>query len=180
MGLLRYAAPPHNSNVMHKNMNIEEFIKELMFTGNIIQDADKSIDFPERENRFNRYIELLDSVEGNEGIEAAMAIVRSIQAESDYGAYQTTQNTLGKFPSEIYIQALITELPALIQRKSDWAGELLCGLANSVETEYEEDIKIFNHSLSIASPETNAVISQYIKEQEEDGWLEHRAGVLNA
>ena len=66
-----------------------------------------------------------------------------MQAKNDYGAYQTTQRALGRFPSAIYLQTVIDELPALIDRQPDWAGELLCGLANSVGTEYESDITDF-------------------------------------
>jgi hypothetical protein len=50
---------------------MNEFIEELMFTGRIVQDSDKSVDWPEREDRFNRYIELLESIQGDEGLETA-------------------------------------------------------------------------------------------------------------
>ncbi len=159
-------------------MNIEQFTNELLFTGNIIQDDDNSVEWPERENRFNRYIELLDSLKGNEGLEIARVIIKSMQAEQDYGAYQTTQRTLGKFPSEIYIEAMILELPSLIANNSEWAGELLCGLANSEGTEYEEEIILFKQHLESTVTEAKNSISNYVKEQEKDGWLEHRVGVL--
>lgn len=166
-------------NVMQK-MDKNEFVDELMFTGDIVQDSDESVPWPEREDRFKRYIELLDSVNGDEGLEIARAIIRSMQAEQDYGAYQTTQSTLGKFPSEIYIKALISELPRLIQSNSEWAGELLCGLANSVERKYSSDIELFNKALANAEPGARDSILNYIKEQERDGWLEHRAKILGS
>ncbi len=68
--------------------------------------------------------------------------------------------------------------PFLIKSKSDWAGELLCGLANSVGTENENSIDLFNNYLKVANPDSKAIIVEYIKEEEKDGWLEHRVGVL--
>ena len=159
---------------------MEELIKELLFTGNIIQDSDESVPWPERETRFNRYIELLDSISGSEGLLVAKAIIQSMQSENDYGAYQTTQSTLGKFPSEEYIEALISELPSMIERKSEWAGELLCGLANSVGTKYESDIHLFTKKLSESPTKSRNIVLQYINQQEHEGWLEHRIGVLSA
>jgi hypothetical protein len=157
---------------------MKEFTEELMFTGQIVQDSDKSVDWPEREDRFNRYIELLESIKGNEGLDVARTIIKSMQAEQDYGAYQTTQRILGRFPDAIYTKALVIETPFLIKNKSDWAGELLCGLANSVGTENEDSIDLFNNYLKVADPESKTIIVEYIKEEEKDGWLEHRVGVL--
>lgn len=161
-------------------MDTEKLIEEMLFTGNIVQDSDESVSWPERELRFNRYIELLDSVNGDEGLNIAKAIIKSMQAKQDYGAYQTTQRTLGRFPSEIYIDALISELPCLIKNNSDWAGELLCSLANSAETRYSGDIELFNKALSSAACSKNEEILNYIRAQEREGWLEHRVGVLGA
>ena len=157
---------------------MNEFIEELMFTLKIVQDSDKSVGWPEREDRFNRYIELLESIQGNEGLEIARAIIKSMQEEQDYGAYQTTQRALGKFPGEIYTQALVLEVTNLIKNKSDWAGELLCGLANSIDTEFEFNIDQFNSYIKVADLETQHIIREYIKAEENDGWLENRVGVL--
>ena len=159
---------------------MEELIKELIATGNIVQDSDESVPWPEREDRFNRYIELLDSLVGNEGIEVVRALIQSMQAEDDYGAYQTTQAALGRFPGAEYIEALISELPPMIQRNSEWAGELLCGLANSVGTKYESNISTFIKMLSMSPEDSRKIINQYIGQQEKAGWLEHRKGVLSA
>jgi len=159
-------------------MNKDEFIKELIFTGNIIQDDNNSVEEAESEKRFNRYIELLDSLEGDEGLDVARGLLRSMQSEQDYGAYQSTQTTLGKFPSKIYIQSLILELPLLIENNFEWAGELLCGLANSIDTEFENDINLFKEQLETAQESAQKLITKFIKEQEKDGWLEHRLGVL--
>ena len=158
---------------------MEELIKELIATGNIVQDSDKSVPWPERENQFNRYIELLDSIVGDEGLPVAKALIQSMQARDDYGAYQSTQSALGRFPGIEYIEALVIELPNMIQRKSEWAGELLCGLANSVNTEHERNIPLFVTEVRKSPAKSKSIIIQYIKQQEKTGWLEHRKGVLS-
>lgn len=153
---------------------------ELTFTGNIVQDGDETVSDAERHARFMRYIELLDAVDGSEGIDAARAIIRSIQARDDYGAYQTTQHALGRFPSAVSLRALIDELPSLIDRQRDWAGELLCGLANSVGTEWEPDVEEFNALLRESPESVRQVISDLIANEEDNGWLKHRVGVLGS
>ncbi len=153
---------------------------ELLFTGNIVQDSDDTVSDAHRQQRFIRYTDLLEAIDGTEGIEAARAIIQSMQAKDDYGAYQTTQRALGRFPSAIYLQAVICELPALIDRQRDWAGELLCGLANSVGTKWEPDIKGFNDLLGAAPQAVQRVIKGFISREETDGWLDHRVGVLGS
>jgi hypothetical protein len=59
-------------------------------------------------------------VEGGEGPKAVRALVRSIQVRYDYGAYQGTVNAiLWKFPVELMIPALLSELSDLIQRQPE-------------------------------------------------------------
>jgi hypothetical protein len=152
---------------------------ELMATGVIIQDGDDSVPWPEREQRFNRYIQLVDAVTGGEGHAAAVALVQSLQSRHDYGAYQATQHALGRFPSHVHFAALIQELPALIQRQPDWAGELVCSLANSVGTRFEPDIEAFREQLRQAPAATQGAITAFLRQEEDDGWLRHRRGVLS-
>ena len=158
--------------------SFEAWKSELIFTGDIVQDADDTVSHTERHARFMRYVELLDAVDGSEGIDAARAVIQSIQARDDYGAYQTTQRALGRFPPSISLQALIDELPSLIDRQRDWAGELLCGLANAVGTECEPDIEKFIGLLVKTPSSSREVITDFIAKEEKGGWLEHRVGVL--
>ena len=152
--------------------------EELMFTGAIVQDGDQSVGFPEREVRFNRYVQLVDAVAGTEGLRVAAALIQSMTAREDYGAYQATQHALGRFPPSTYIAALIQELPNLIERQPDWAGELVCSLANSVGTRHEPDIAEFRSQLERAAEGTQAAIRAFLMREEESGWLEHRRGIL--
>lgn len=156
----------------------ENWKAELLFTGNIVQDGDESVSDGERQQRFMRYMDMLEAIDGREGIEVARAIVQSIQVEDDYGAYQSTEHALGRFPSEIYLQAVVDELPDLIDRQKSWAGELLCGLANSGGTEWESDIEQFNRLLKLAPTNHRERITRFIASEESAGWLKHRVNVL--
>ena len=151
---------------------------ELLLVGNIVQDEDDSVPWPDREARFNRYVAMVDAVSGEEGVATAAALIQSVQARHDYGAYQATHHALGRFPSDVYVAALLQELPALIQRSRDWAGELLCGLANSVGTRFASQIGEFRRQLDAAPSKIRETVVRFIKSEEEAGWLRHRRGVL--
>jgi hypothetical protein len=152
--------------------------EELLATGAIVQDGDSSVPWPERERRFNRYVEMVDAVAGTEGLETACALIQSITARHDYGAYQATQHALGRFPSATFVAALVRELPSLIDRQRDWAGELVCGLANSIGTPFEADISEFKRQLAALASERQEAIRLFLLQEEQDGWLRHRVGVL--
>lgn len=152
--------------------------RELLSCGRIVQDEDSSVPVEEAERRFNRYIELVDAVEGIEGEGAARALIRSIQAVHDYGGYQAT---LGKlvfaFPPEEVAQAVVAEVPRLIAALPDWAGDILSTLTQA-EGRSAELVRAFKTSLALAPAEDRARIIAFIRAQEAEGWLEHRRGVL--
>jgi len=151
---------------------------ELIFVGNIVQDSDDSIEPEEAEKRFNRYIEMLDALKGTEGPKSALAIFESIQSLDDYGAYQTAGHAAWRFGEELFCKSLIHELPRLIQKLPDWAGDFLVSIANGEGTEYDSTIHIFNRLLSDLPENEKSIIKTYISGQEQDGWLENRIGVL--
>ena len=153
--------------------------EELLLTGAIVQDADDTVPQDERDHRFKRYVELVEAVTGDEGLAVARALIRSYQVEDDYGAYGHTYHALGRFPRPVFVEALLRELPDLIRRQPDWAGDILCGLANSVGTRWEKDITEFRSQLHQASPIEQAAIREYIGSEEQDGWLKNRRGVLS-
>lgn len=151
---------------------------ELIETGRIVQDDDKSISPEEAEFRFIRYMNLVDLVEGVEGIVAARALLRSIQAKHDYGAYENTINKLVfLFPPEQVVEAMLTEFPRLIQNNECWAGELLSFITR---TQNLAPVLIFefNEALNLAAPIIQTKIIQFIRAQEAEGWLEDKKGVL--
>jgi hypothetical protein len=46
--------------------------KELLQTGDIVQDGDTSVPQQEKEKRFNRYVEMVKAVSGQEVLSAAV------------------------------------------------------------------------------------------------------------
>jgi len=157
------------------SVDFQTWRRELLHTGDIVQDGDKPVPQPEREQRFNRYIEMLDAVSGQEGIETFIAIVDSLQARQDYGAYQRTYGTLRKFPASVAARGLIASLPRLIVRQPDCAGVILSELARSIHQERHAVLSTFKRELSAASADTQKVIMDFVIQQESDGWLDGRA-----
>lgn len=152
--------------------------RELLSCRRIVQDEDTSVSVEEAERRFNRYIELIDAVDGTEGEPAARALMRSMQAVHDYGAYQAT---LGKlvfaFPPKEVAAAVVAEVPRLIDTLEDWAGDVL-SLLTQAQGRSAELVQAFNSSLALAPVQDRARIVTFIRAQEGEGWLEHRRGVL--
>ena len=161
------------------NTTFDAWREELLFTSNIVQDGDKSVPQPEAERRFNRYVELLDAVTGAEGVETFIAIVDSLQAEQDYGAYQRTYNTLWRFPPRVAAQGLISALPSLIQRQHNCAGDILAQLGNATPGRGDDVLLAFRQALASATPQTRAAIMDFVIPEEDDGWLDgRRKGVI--
>ncbi|SBV37670.1 conserved hypothetical protein [uncultured Stenotrophomonas sp.] len=157
----------------------EEWRSELLHVGNIVQDADHSIGWDEREDRFNRYIEMLDALTGEEGFEHVLAVFESLQAEDDYGAYQTAGHAAWRFGEIPYCKALIHELPRLIVALPYWAGDFLVSIANAQGTKDEPTIRVFNDLLFELDPTTKQGIIGFIRREEAPGgWLCNRVGVL--
>jgi len=158
--------------------NYPSWETELLETGLIVQNDDLSVAPEKAEQQFNRYVALVDLVDGSEGQNAARALVKSLQSQNDYGAYQNTMNKLlFSFPPEQTAEALVSELPRLISHLPDWAGDLLSSLtqAQGVATRLTFE---FNLALKSCGIEERNLISEFIHSQEGDGWLEHKRGIL--
>lgn len=162
-----------------RGIDFDSWRTELLFTGNIIQDGDESIPLPEQERRFNRYVEIVDAVTGNEGVEVFVALVDSLQAQEDYGAYQNTYMALRRFPPAEIAQGLIAALPRLINRQCECAGDILCQLANATSTEARAALSEFRRELAKAGAQTQAEILEFVVREENGGWLDgRRKGVI--
>ena len=104
--------------------------------------------------------------------------MRSIQAVHDYGAYQSTLNKLVfSFPASVVAEAVVTEVPRLIVLLPRWAGEVLNMLVQA-QGRSAELVGAFNSALSRALPEERLAIVHFIREEEREGWLEHKPGLL--
>jgi hypothetical protein len=152
--------------------------EELLFTGRIVQDGDSSVTPEEAHRRFLRYVELVEQLDGSEGSDVIAALFQSIQMKDDYGAYQTMYRIMARFPDQQFIDKLVAELPSLIKRQSDWAGDFLVGLANGKNTKWDYLIGMFNDAVAKASSEIRRPIVEYVRSQEPSGWFRKRVGVL--
>lgn len=162
------------------DLSIASWESELVQSGRIVQDGDTSVSQEEAERRFERYVALVDMVDGSGGLRAARALVRSIQVRHDYGAYQRTMSKfLFSFPAGVVAEVLVAELPRLIADLPDWAGDLLSSITQAPPMT-ESLVASFNTAVASAAPEVRQQILEFIQQQEQGGWLEHRKGLLRA
>ena len=159
-------------------MSFDSWKEELLFTGRIVQDEDETVSPDEAHRRFLRYVELLEALDGTEGASVLEALFQSIQMKNDYGAYATALRVMGRFPDDIFFPVMVEQLPDLIRRQPDWAGEVLVSIANGQGTRWEYQIPLFNEQVARAAEPVQTAIVQYIRNQEQKGWLTHRVGVL--
>jgi len=152
--------------------------EELLFTGRIIQLNDQSVSAEEAHRRALRFMEMVDSLSGNEGPAVVDALYESIQVNYSHGAYNSIDHALARFPEREYLNALVKALPRLIKELPDRAGEQLVSIANGIGGKWEYQISIFNQMVLEAPEDTISIITSYIRNQESKGWLEHRVGVL--
>jgi len=149
-------------------MDFRKWRKELIFTGNIVQDDDDSVAPEEAESRCHRYVELLEAVTGKEGQEVFQAIIDSIQAPQDYEVYETAHNALWRFPPKPFAEYFVAALPKFIRRmaKHDQVGRFLCPLTGWAKAKY---LPAFNKELGKATPSAQRTIMKFIKEC---GWFD--------
>lgn len=151
---------------------------ELLATGRIVQDEDLSVTRAEAESGFNRYVQMIDELDGSEGLEAALALVQSIQMPNDYGAYERTLNALlFIFPPSQAAAAIVSELPRLIATLPEWAGNLLSSIARS-EVASRALLAAFNTALALAPTANREKILAFVHQEEVGGWLEDRQGLI--
>ena len=53
------------------------------------QDEDDSVPEDEAERRLNRFVELVDAVQGNEPDEVFVTLIETLKDQEDYGAYES-------------------------------------------------------------------------------------------
>jgi hypothetical protein len=162
----------------NKMIHMNTWKDELMRCGKIVQDGDNSHPPEEAECSFDRYVELVNSVSGSEGVDVAKALIESMQVRHDYGAYQSTFSALWKFPEQILASAVALTLPDLIRRQPDWAGDLVNQIAQMTSNPHSKLIKMFNLKVHELEPELKERVVRFIRKEEVDGWLDGRTGIL--
>lgn len=156
--------------------DIDSWISELLETGFFIQDFNLADVSEQAQTRFNRYIELLEQIEGNEGPEVVRALCDSIQMTDDYGVYQLTLDKLGQFIRPGYARCYIEGLVKIIQIRPDLANDLLIMIAQA--TESDAFIKEFNRELTLSNKSAARRVICFILAEEEVGRLDPFHGIF--
>jgi len=125
---------------------------DVINLGDIVQDSDDSVDDEERESRFSHFIELVDGVMGD---------------EPDYGAHDAVLSALLRFEPQRLGRLAAMEMPTVILRVPDFAGDLLGQLAFRAD----DVVAAFNRAAASLDETQRTVIRAFVAAEEEDGWL---------
>ncbi|MFE2597050.1 hypothetical protein ACFXCZ_11190 [Streptomyces sp. NPDC059396] len=140
---------------------------EIVDCGDLVQDGDEFTTPDEAERRWNRYVELADTVTGDEGPAGVAAIVASLKAEEDYGAYQSAHAALGRFPHSDLGEGVALAVTELLSNPKDARGNVLLILTCSGPTA----VNSFNEAIRTVGPDAQSEIRQLVEFHESEEWL---------
>jgi hypothetical protein len=153
--------------------------RELLFTGNLVQDGDSSVPNDEAVRRCYRYVELLEMVEGDEPDEVFFTIVESMVAVHDYEVYETSIGAGWRFPPKRFGSLLYRALEdGWLDRDPDRAGCWLNDLASRGAG--SEEVRSFSAAWAEGT-EFASQLETFVEDQERiGGWLgsSRKRGVL--
>ncbi|MGX1911916.1 hypothetical protein ACWIID_24080 [Streptomyces phaeochromogenes] len=147
---------------------------EIVECGDLVQDDDEVTHPDEAERRWNRYVELADSVAGSEGPTAVAAIVSSLRAEEDYGAYQAAHAALNRFPHSDLGKGVALAARDLVAIPKDGSGNVLLILAQASSAA----VTTFNEAMRAADADVQREMSELVEFHESEEWLSDE-GVRN-
>jgi len=104
---------------------------------------------------------------GQRGIEAFIAVLDSLQAKQDYGAYQRTYGILRRFPPSVAAQGLGAAIARLIERQPDCAGDILSQLADHHTKRNLAVLSAFKSALAAASADAQKAIMDFVIRERE-------------
>lgn len=140
---------------------------EIAECGDLVQDDDEVAPPGEAERRWNRYVELADSVTGDEGPAGVAAIVSSLKAEEDYGAYQAAHAALGRFPRADLGLGVADAAEGLLSIPLDSSGNVLLILARAGSMAVDS----FNEATLSIDPKVRVAIRKLVEFHESEEWL---------
>ncbi|MFD5249913.1 hypothetical protein ACFWIW_35575 [Amycolatopsis sp. NPDC058340] len=146
---------------------MSEWKQEIVECGDLVQDDDGVTPQSEAERRWNRYVELADSVTGSEGPTGVAAIVASLKAEEDYGAYQSAHAALGRFPDSDLGKGIALSASDLAAIPKDNSGNVLMILARSGPVAVDS----FNQEIQAVASSARNEIRQLVEFHESEEWL---------
>lgn len=77
------------------------------------------------EKEEKEYVSLVDQAYGNVTLDIARVLMKTFSDEPDYGVQESVVRVLESANHEVYIQALLEELPRLLREAPQWAEALL-------------------------------------------------------
>ncbi|MFE3267106.1 hypothetical protein [Streptomyces sp. NPDC059215] len=140
---------------------------EIVECGDLVQDGDEATPPDEAERRWNRYVELADSVAGNEGPAGVAAIVSSLRAEEDYGAYQAAHAALRRFPSSDLGRGVANAAKQILSIPSDGSGIVLLLVTQAGPAA----VNAFNDAIQAEDPNDRVSIQELVEFHESEEWL---------
>lgn len=155
----------------------EPWESEIIVCGDLIQDGDPRFTPEEAEERWNRFVELADEVSGEEGPSGVAAIVSSLKADDDYGAYQSAFSALERFPDEVLGKGVALAAPNLLDLPRHSSGEVLVTVVDAGE----DAIGAFGEEMRSGDPSTLTAMIELIQYHESSEWLaeeQHRRKLL--
>jgi hypothetical protein len=144
---------------------------EIVECGDLVQDDDESAPQGEAERRWNRYVELADSVAGSEGPDGVAAIVSSLRAEEDYGAYQAAHAALSRFPRSDLGRGVAAAARDLLTIPRDGSGNALLLLVRAGSAA----VSSFNEAMRSLDASTQQEMRELVEFHESEEWLSDEA-----
>ncbi|SFT75472.1 hypothetical protein SAMN04487904_107162 [Actinopolyspora lacussalsi subsp. righensis] len=140
---------------------------EIVECGEIVQDEDETVPQDEAERQWNRYVELADSVSGDEGSEAVVPIVSSLKVRYDYGAYQAAYGALERFPPADLGKGVAWAAEELTRIPYDQSGVVLVTVARSPAGAVEA----FNEAVKSVPGDVRSRLRDVVDFHESNEWL---------
>ncbi|WP_143688224.1 hypothetical protein [Streptomyces sp. 3214.6] len=139
-----------------------------------MQDDDTITSPDEAARRWNRYVELADSVTGLEGPDGVAAIISSLKAKEDYGAYQAAHSALARFPHGDLGKGVALAGRDLASIPKDHSGNVLLILARAGSVAVDS----FNEAAREVDLGVQREMRELIEFHEAEEWLSDE-GVQN-
>lgn len=103
----------------------------------------------ENEGQFNKFVDLVEMLDGKEGIEVLRVLMKTFSDKPDYGSQEYVNSIFLKFPEKLVIQAVLEELPRLevesteqlicvLSDRLHFSNELLINVINSMDKRYRD------------------------------------------
>jgi hypothetical protein len=145
--------------------DFEAWRAELYEAGKLTQDVPDAEG--EAEEQATRYLALVKQVTGREDIDVVIALIGSMRAEEDDGAYDDTIEALEVFPDLVLGRGAGLAWEALLSIPKKFSGEVLYECCHRGA----EAIVAFNEVYASLQPEAQRLLGALINHHETGTWL---------